>query len=304
MRGVNASMAAKGMGLSGAGIKGATEFGQGMGSQEYNNAFNRYVTGFNANTGERNQLYNRYAGVAGTGQQAVGSVTAQGANMAGNIGNAYMTSAANTGNAAMAAAGQRQSAFGGAANVLGRMYGPQQRVLKPPRGGRRIRLRVYIVSTICQGYIDPRLREIMAELNFGLLTPPGSQSIGNAFVQGMDQAAVARAQENQNALAQYTLSKAKREDEQQNKLYQAVQDPNFKLDVRTALQYGPQGMAALKAQQDAAVAEQTRALNQSQIAERQARLPGYVAEAFDKQMKPFSSAAYNSKNVGEGIASV
>ena len=123
MRGVNASMAAKGMGLSGAGIKGATEFGQGMGSQEYNNAFNRYVTGFNANTGERNQLYNRYAGVAGTGQTAVGGVTAQGANTAGNIGNAYMTSAANTGNAAMAAAGQRQSAFSGAGNVLGRMYG-------------------------------------------------------------------------------------------------------------------------------------------------------------------------------------
>ena len=125
MRGVNASMAAKGMGLSGAGIKGATEFGQGMGSQEYNNAFNRYVTGFNANTGERNQLYNRYAGVAGTGQQAVGGVTAQGATTAANIGNAYMTSAANTGNAALAAAGQRQSAFGGAANALGRMYGNQ-----------------------------------------------------------------------------------------------------------------------------------------------------------------------------------
>ena len=123
MRGVNASMAAKGMGISGAGIKGATEFGQGMGSQEYNNAFNRYVTGFNANTGERNQLYNRYAGVAGTGQTAVNQIGTQGANMAGNIGNAYMTSAANTGNAAMAAAGQRQSAFSGAGNVLGRMYG-------------------------------------------------------------------------------------------------------------------------------------------------------------------------------------
>jgi len=144
----------------------------------------------------------------------------------------------------------------------------------------------------------------MAELNFGLLTPPGSQSIGNAFVQGMDQAAVARAQENQNALAQYTLSKAKREDEQQNKLYQAAQDPNFKFDVRTALQYGPQGMAVLKAQQDAAAAEQTRELNQSQIAERQARLPGYVAEAFDKQMKPFSNAAYNSRTVDEAVASV
>lgn len=58
----------------------------------------------------------------------------------------------------------------------------------------------------------------MAELNFGLLTPPGSQSVGNAFVSGMDQAAAARAQENQNALSQYTLGKAKREDELTNQL--------------------------------------------------------------------------------------
>lgn len=63
----------------------------------------------------------------------------------------------------------------------------------------------------------------MAELNFGLLTPPGSQSIGNAFVQGMDQAAVARAQENQNALSQYTLSKARREDELTNQMLAGMQ---------------------------------------------------------------------------------
>ena len=63
----------------------------------------------------------------------------------------------------------------------------------------------------------------MAELNFGLLTPPGSQSIGNAFVSGMDQAAVARAQENQNALAQYTLSKARREDELTNRMLAGLQ---------------------------------------------------------------------------------
>jgi len=63
----------------------------------------------------------------------------------------------------------------------------------------------------------------MAELNFGLLTPPGSQSIGNAFVSGMDQAAVARAQENQNALSQYTLSKARREDELTNKMLAGLQ---------------------------------------------------------------------------------
>ena len=35
----------------------------------------------------------------------------------------------------------------------------------------------------------------MAELNFGLLTPPGTQSIGNAFTQGMDQAQESRARD-------------------------------------------------------------------------------------------------------------
>jgi hypothetical protein len=93
----------------------------------------------------------------------------------------------------------------------------------------------------------------MAELNFGLLTPPGSQSIGNAFAQGMDQAAVARAQENQNALAQYTLGKAKREDEQQNELYAAVRQPGFKLDIGTAMRFGAPGLAAYKAQQEGEV---------------------------------------------------
>ena len=78
----------------------------------------------------------------------------------------------------------------------------------------------------------------MAELNFGLLTPPGSQSIGNAFVTGMDQAAAARAQDNQNALSQYTLSKARREDEMQNQLYDAVRQPGFKLDIGTAMRFG------------------------------------------------------------------
>ena len=117
------SAASRGGILSGEMLTNLTRLGQDMGSQEYQNAFNRYTTGFNANTGERNQLFNRYASAADKGQIAVGGVTAQGANMASNIGNAYMTNAANTGNAAMAAAGQRQSAFGGAANMLGRMYG-------------------------------------------------------------------------------------------------------------------------------------------------------------------------------------
>jgi hypothetical protein len=87
----------------------------------------------------------------------------------------------------------------------------------------------------------------MAELNFGLLTPPGSQSIGNAFVTGMDQAAAARAQENQNALSQYTLSKARREDQVQtaiNSAYQGAIGPDGTIDygaVNRALAAGGAG---------------------------------------------------------------
>jgi hypothetical protein len=125
LRRMRQGRAAAGTYAGGGGIREEDRYLAGLMSTDYQNAFNRALTGFNANTGERNQLYNRLAGVAGTGQTATNQIGAQGSNMAGNIGNAYMTSAANTGNAAMAAAGQRQSAFGGAANMLGRMYGPQ-----------------------------------------------------------------------------------------------------------------------------------------------------------------------------------
>jgi len=123
VKAIDRSAAARGGLLSGATLKGVQRYGQDLGSQEYSNAFNRYVTGFNANKGEREQLYNRLAGVAGTGQTTAGQLASQGANMASSVGNAYMTSAANQGNAGMAASGIRNSAYGGAANVLGRMYG-------------------------------------------------------------------------------------------------------------------------------------------------------------------------------------
>jgi len=58
----------------------------------------------------------------------------------------------------------------------------------------------------------------MAELNFGLLTPPGSQSIGNAFVTGMDQAQEARARDlqmqqsvRQGEVSQMQLQKMQRD---------------------------------------------------------------------------------------------
>jgi hypothetical protein len=116
MKALNASMAAKGLGTSGAGIKGALAYGTGLGSREYQNAFNRYQV-------NRGNTVQGLQSLSGQGMSGVTTLGNQGSNMASNIGSTYMNNAANVGNASMAAAGLRNSAYGGAANMLGRMYG-------------------------------------------------------------------------------------------------------------------------------------------------------------------------------------
>ena len=66
----------------------------------------------------------------------------------------------------------------------------------------------------------------MAELNFGLLNPPGSQSIGNAFVTGMDQAQEARARDlqmqqsqRQGQMADLQFKKAQDNEARLNQFY-------------------------------------------------------------------------------------
>ena len=76
------SGSAAGQTLSGAQLKALTEYGQGMGSQEYGNAFNRWNTN-NTNT------FNRLASVAGLGQQANAQIGAAGMNSANQIGGYY-----------------------------------------------------------------------------------------------------------------------------------------------------------------------------------------------------------------------
>ena len=98
----------------------------------------------------------------------------------------------------------------------------------------------------------------MAELNFGLLNPPGSQSIGNAFVQGMDQAAAARAQENQNALSQYTLGKARREDELSTQLLGELRKATTPEEIYRAYQRVGKPDVALKMQTDALTQDELR----------------------------------------------
>jgi len=82
MRALNASAAAKGMGMSGANIKGATEYGQNLGSQEYQNAFNRYQAN---RTAQLAPLQSLYAG----GQAAAAGSAAQAGALGSNLGQTY-----------------------------------------------------------------------------------------------------------------------------------------------------------------------------------------------------------------------
>lgn len=76
---LEASAAARGSMGSGRTLKELTRYTQGVASDEYNNAYNR----FNANADRR---FNRLASMAGTGQTAIGQVGQGGMNMGNQIG--------------------------------------------------------------------------------------------------------------------------------------------------------------------------------------------------------------------------
>jgi hypothetical protein len=94
------SAAARGGLISGGALKAATRYGQEAGSQEYQNAFNRYQTN------RSNQL------------QPLGNLMASGQSAASNQGSAAGQYGANAGNAYMAAGNAIGSGQLGAANTL------------------------------------------------------------------------------------------------------------------------------------------------------------------------------------------
>jgi hypothetical protein len=94
------SAAARGGLLSGQAMKGAVEYGQNMGSNEYQNAFNRY-------TSERDNRYNQLLGLTNVGTNSAGAMTSAAGTMGANVANAQ-------GNAGAAAA----SGYVGGANAI------------------------------------------------------------------------------------------------------------------------------------------------------------------------------------------
>jgi hypothetical protein len=97
--------------LGGNALRGAQDYTQGLASQEYGNAFNRFQT-------QRSNIYNTLASISGLGQTSLGQTTAAGTTAAGNIG----TNIANAGAAqAGGIVGQANAISGGL-----QQYGNQQ----------------------------------------------------------------------------------------------------------------------------------------------------------------------------------
>jgi hypothetical protein len=116
MKALNASAAAKGMGMSGANIKGATEYGQNMGSQEYQNAFNRYNTNRAA---QLDPLFKLYTG----GQAAAAGSAAGAANLGANLGNTYSNLGTNLGTAATNAGAAAAGGYVAGGNAINSTIG-------------------------------------------------------------------------------------------------------------------------------------------------------------------------------------
>jgi hypothetical protein len=105
--------------LSGNTLRALTDYGQGLASTEYGNAFNRFQT-------ERGNIYNTLANIAGMGQGAVNTGVSAGQNFAASQTGLL------TGQAAAQAAGTvgQANAYGGALGNLGN-YAMLNAFMKP-----------------------------------------------------------------------------------------------------------------------------------------------------------------------------
>lgn len=94
LKAVQNSAAARGLGVSGAALKGAASYATGLADSTYNDVFNRALQTFNTNYSSAANNVNRLTNIVGSGQNAAATNGSLGAQAVGNIGNT-LTSGAN-----------------------------------------------------------------------------------------------------------------------------------------------------------------------------------------------------------------
>jgi len=111
MKGLNATAAARGGLISGNALRAATQYGQEMGSQEYQNAYNRYQI-------NRSNQLTPLQSVMGVGQTAANVMGTAGQNYANQAGEAYMGAGNARASGYVGSANAWNSALGSAANTM------------------------------------------------------------------------------------------------------------------------------------------------------------------------------------------
>ncbi len=135
MRANDASAAARGLGVSGADIRGASQFATGLAQQTYGQAYDQSLGTYQTNYGNALNAYNtnysaaaqnanRLAGLVQTGQNSAAMVGTQGANAAATSGNFATSGAAATAAGTVGAANALTGAIGQGLN-----YNMQQQYL-------------------------------------------------------------------------------------------------------------------------------------------------------------------------------
>ena len=125
LKGLERSAAARGGLMSGATGKALTRFGQEAASQEYQNAYNRALTEYNALRQRESEEYNRLSGLAGTGGTTAQQIGVAGQQMASNVGNLATQQGSTAANALLSGAAARQSAYGDVGKAWGQYFAPQ-----------------------------------------------------------------------------------------------------------------------------------------------------------------------------------
>jgi len=115
------SAAARGGVLTGGTAKALDQFGQDYASNEYNNVYNRALTGFQTNYNQYNNdqsnQFNRLAAISGIGQTAANNLSTAGQNASNNVSNNLLSTAANMGQQYNNAGAANASGIVGSANA-------------------------------------------------------------------------------------------------------------------------------------------------------------------------------------------
>lgn len=110
------SASAKGKTFSGETGKALTRFGQGTAAQEYDTVQNRWRN-------QQTDIYNRLAGLSGTGQTSATNLGTAGANTTNNANDALLSGAAAGANGSVANANQWTTGLNRVGNSVGDLYG-------------------------------------------------------------------------------------------------------------------------------------------------------------------------------------